>query len=222
MSKETTNTEEATPARTIGEAKMRIMNAVAYVKKTGEVKKRGESKALYTFASEGDLLRALRGEMIAHGVTCRPSGIEPWPGPCPSNLVRAKYTFTFKHEPSGTEEECFVLGEGGDSGDKCCPKANTIAMKYALRLYFQIETGDDPDRDVQRVQHEAERAPSASFTAAKNALLKATNVDMLTRYKTAYTTRGDFGPDEITQLDAFFTERWNSLGGRRTNSEAQR
>jgi len=34
---------------------------------------------------------------------------------------------------------------GQDGGDKSVPKSLTIALKYALRQAFLMETGDDPD-----------------------------------------------------------------------------
>ena len=55
-------------------------------------------------------------------------------------------SFTLTHTTSDTSIRVAAIGEGMDSGDKGFPKAQTNALKYALRQSFLIETGDDPDK----------------------------------------------------------------------------
>jgi hypothetical protein len=207
------------PAQDIWDAKLRIMEQVGYVRKTGRIKKKDTGAVLYTFAGEGDLLRAIRPLLVEEAVTMTCVGIDAWPG-APTQLVRAKYHFVFRHQPSKTEDMVFVLGEGGDGGDKCCPKANTIAAKYALRIWLQIETGDDPDRQVQDgrdgAKKQADKPPakeSTSFEKAKAAIKKAPDVKTLDRFLAAAAGKG-YSEAETKELEGIYVDRKNSLGGR--------
>jgi hypothetical protein len=123
-----------------------VMGEVGYVQKT---KTNGLN---YSFASEADLIKALRPVMIEHGITFYPSGVQIVANEAYEtsngklmNRVIGMFTFTFTHAPSGTSLQVTVLGEGADVGDKASNKAMTGALKYALRQTFVIETGDDPD-----------------------------------------------------------------------------
>jgi hypothetical protein len=82
------------------------------------------------------------------------------------NHVVAAVTYRLTHAPSGESEDCQVLGEASDAGDKAAPKALTGAYKYFLRQTFLIETGDDPDRYASADQ---EAAPATRPASAKKA-----------------------------------------------------
>jgi hypothetical protein len=93
------------------------------------------------------------------------------------NHVLVAVVYRLTHAPSGTCEECEVLGEASDAGDKAAPKAMTGAMKYFLRQSFLIETGDDPDRYASEEQ---EAAPAVGRVTERvrafDAKLAAANV----------------------------------------------
>jgi len=62
--------------------------------------------------------------------------------------VEVEYDFINVENPS--DKICGVngLGQGIDSQDKACGKAISYACKYALLKALGIETGDDPEKDV--------------------------------------------------------------------------
>lgn len=141
------------PAPGLAAAILAVMGEVPYALKTGRVSSAG---ANYTFAGEVDLLRVLRPAMVRHGLCMLPVASdlhehhETVPGrenkPRISHTVRVVQTYRLLHV-SGEGMDLQVVGEGQDSGDKAAAKAMTIALKYALRQAFLIETGDDPDRE---------------------------------------------------------------------------
>jgi len=130
-------------------AVLATMREVGYVQRTRAI---GVPRAPdWPFVSESSLIAALRPAMIRHGIV----------GPIPISatvldslttgkennccLVRIKRQFKFVHVDSGEEQVVEVLGEAADTFDKAVAKAMTLAKKYALREFFCIETGDDPD-----------------------------------------------------------------------------
>jgi len=144
--------EETAPVKhpNMASAILGVMRDVGYVFKSGKIKIGGS----YSFAGETDLLRALRPAMIIHGLCMVPVGsiIDPIHeevtnrnGKSIARTVRVVATYRLMHE-SGEHVDLQVAGEGQDRGDKATAKANTIALKYALRQAFLIETGDDPDK----------------------------------------------------------------------------
>jgi len=62
--------------------------------------------------------------------------------------VEVEYDFIDVENP--TDKICGVngLGQGIDSQDKACGKAISYACKYALLKALGIETGDEPEKDV--------------------------------------------------------------------------
>ena len=138
--------------KNIWEAQLAVMREVSYVQKKGRV---GEGKYGYSFAGEADLIAQLRPAMVNHGVTMYPSacellGTEEYKTRSGNrnSLILSKRTFVFAHATSGTQCEVVVFGEASDTGDKRASKAMTLAKKYALREFFLIETGDDPDEVI--------------------------------------------------------------------------
>jgi len=151
----------ATPPINLLKAKHAVMRDVTYVQKSCRIDDRAGG---YSFASESDVIRALRPAMVKHGITFAPVSVTMLNDPnrymCrdedesknyiargPSRvLIQVRYRFT--HAESGEYEDVEVLGESGDSFDKAAGKAQTYAEKVALRQYFLLETGEDPDYQV--------------------------------------------------------------------------
>jgi len=142
------------PVPNILTAKLAIMKVVPYVRKTQPEQGKGLK---YSYASEQAFIMRLRPAMIAEGVTIAPIETQAVDTQtmstkgggtmlCRSLIVRYRFT----HVESGTFEDVQVFGEGADPLDKAGPKAMTQALKYALRQWLLIETGDDPDR-IQEV-----------------------------------------------------------------------
>jgi len=136
----------------IWEAQMAVMQEVSYVQKKGRV---GTGKYGYSFAGESDLIAQLRPAMVAHGIVMYPKACEvistenyETHSGKRASLLLTKRTFVFAHTTSGTLCEIEVFGEASDGGDKRASKAMTLAKKYALREFFLIETGDDPDEVI--------------------------------------------------------------------------
>lgn len=113
----------------------------------------------YKYASEGDFLEKMRPQLANHGIICTPryrvvSSTITIVKPANERenakilrLVLIEGTFTWTHAPSGTHRITGAVGEGADNQDKASYKAMTGAQKYAIRQTFQIETGDDPEKD---------------------------------------------------------------------------
>jgi len=141
-----------------------VMGDVGYVQKVGKITD-NRGKEMYRFAGEAAMLRALRPTMLEHGLCMFPVGcelhetheiLEGKYGPKASRTVRVVSTYRLAHE-SGEHVDIQVAGEGTDSGDKATAKAMTIALKYAIRQTFLIETGDDPDESRPEREFHDER-----------------------------------------------------------------
>lgn len=153
-----------------------VMGDVGYVQKVGQITD-NRGKKMYNFAGEVAMLRALRPSMLERGLCMFPVGCELFEtheildgkyGKKTSRTVRVVSTYRLAHE-SGEFVDIQVAGEGQDSGDKAAAKAMTIALKYAIRQTFLIETGDDPDEsrperefhDERGVLHQPQHDPVA-------------------------------------------------------------
>jgi hypothetical protein len=129
------------------------MKEVAYVQKKGKV---GDGKFSYTYAGESELIAQIRPAMVEHGIvmyptTCKHVSTEEYTTSRGSrvSLFLGTRVFAFHHVDSGEIAFVEVFAEASDGGDKRASKAMTLAKKYALREFFLIETGDDPDAVVQ-------------------------------------------------------------------------
>ena len=125
-----------------------IMKDVTYVQKTSENTFHG-----YKYASESSLLESLRPAMISHGLVLIPSVSNVGSIDAHGNTtVTVEYTLS---HVSGEiwPDKIIAVGCGNDRaksgsvGDKGIYKAITGANKYLLFKLFQIETGDDPEKD---------------------------------------------------------------------------
>lgn len=125
-----------------------VMKSVSYVQKSSENKFHG-----YKYASESSLLESLRPAMIDQGLVLIPSIGNVSPIDAHGNTtVTVEYTLA---HTSGEiwPDKIIAVGCGNDKsksgsvGDKGIYKALTGANKYLLFKLFQIETGDDPEKD---------------------------------------------------------------------------
>lgn len=154
------------PHKNIHEAKLAVMAEVPYLRK-----RKGKDLP-YTFAGEADLLAKVQPSFVKHGIDCAPIDA--------AMMFNGEYqtgkghrmahmgfilTYEFTHAESSTKQIVKVISEAADSSDKCCGKAMTGALKYAIRQFLLIETGDDPDKmkvergtesDVQALAEAAE------------------------------------------------------------------
>lgn len=168
--------------KNVHQAILYVMGECGYVQKQGTVSLKSSS---YKYAGEADLIRALRPAMLAAGLTCVPTNIQPivqddfvstkmWDGKATQTINHrfvGIYTFVFTHAESGTQVESVAAGDGIDTGDKAVYKAATGALKYALRQSFIIETGDDPDAtaspEIEPLTGEVKPKPQAKREAGE-------------------------------------------------------
>jgi hypothetical protein len=126
-----------------------VMKSCGYVQKTGKNTFHG-----YKYAGEADLLQTLRPAMVEAGLLLMPSVRDVSP-PDQHGNVTVVVEYTLAHESGEVwHEKITAVGCGNDLspksgriGDKGVYKALTGANKYLLFKLFQIETGDDPERD---------------------------------------------------------------------------
>jgi len=145
-----------------------VMTKVSYVQKGGENKFHG-----YKYASEADLLEKLRPALIEEGLILIPSVDMVRPLDEHGNtVVDMRYEIVHK-DGDIWPHPIRISGCGNDRskngtvGDKGIYKAITGANKYFLFKLFQIETGDDPERDQQtqpQAQEPAKVLPWANYT----------------------------------------------------------
>lgn len=143
----------------------KIMARVGYVQKQGENKFHG-----YKYAGEGNLLEVLRPAMVEEGLLLIPSHAEKSEIDQHGNVtVLVEYTLAHK-DGEVWPEKIRVYGSGNDRaksgavGDKGIYKAATGANKYLLFKLFQIETGDDPEKDSA---HDKDEAPAPEAPAER-------------------------------------------------------
>lgn len=141
-----------------------VMAKVTYVQKGSENKFHG-----YKYVSEGDLLEKLRPALIEEGLILIPSVEMVRPMDEHGNtVVDMRYEIVHKDGDfwphliriSGCGND---RAKNGSVGDKGIYKAITGANKYFLFKLFQIETGDDPERDTAPVAQEAPQVTHAHW-----------------------------------------------------------
>lgn len=141
-----------------------VMAKVTYVQKGSENKFHG-----YKYVSEADLLEKLRPALIEEGLILIPSVEMVRPMDEHGNtVVDMKYEIVHK-DGDIWPHVIRVAGCGNDRakngavGDKGLYKAITGANKYFLFKLFQIETGDDPEKDVGTVTQEIPQSSHAHW-----------------------------------------------------------
>jgi hypothetical protein len=137
------------------EAQLAVMASVPYIQK------QSSGGLRYTFASEAELIKNLHPAMRLHGITVHPDSVEvisqePYeivrnagrPDEKRTRMMSVRATVAYVFQHGSDSEQVTVLAEASDAGDKASSKLMTIALKYALRQFFLIETGDDPDTEA--------------------------------------------------------------------------
>lgn len=124
------------------------------------VEKKGRNTFFnYDYAKESDILDAIRDRLAANGIFVftsiesmdfRETSKKTRDGG-PVHLVFVKTRHTFSDGESGETVDVYGFGSGEDSGDKAIYKAITGAMKYFVSKNFLMSTGDDPEREEERV-----------------------------------------------------------------------
>jgi hypothetical protein len=162
-----------------------VMGVVEHVPKTGRNAFHG-----YDYATESDIVAAVRKEMARQGLMLIPS-VEKveWGSVAKKNggtdrlaTLTVKFTLT----DGNSSLDFTVLGEGTDQGDKATYKAMTGALKYALLKLFLIPTGDDPELDDEKPTRGA-AAPAQP----------ASNVD---KVKAKVQAANGKGPDRVKAI----------------------
>jgi hypothetical protein len=184
--------------KSLAAAQHAVMCEIAYVKKE-------KSDGLgYSFASEHELIAKLRPLMVANKIVVAPikanmhesGGYKTAKG---KDMVFGLGTmvFRFRHVDSGEFEDVEVFTEASDSSDKRGPKMNTGALKYALRQFFVIETGDDPDY----MANERHGIVSDSVSRARTAIIAATEERKLDAIAAAFSNpKSGITSDDIPAL----------------------
>lgn len=136
----------------------RVMQELERVPKNGY-----NSQHQYYFATDADVLDAIRGQLGKLGVAFLPRMIDVTQTPngkAVNTLVR--FEFTFACADSGATWKSEWQGESIDWSDKGISKAATLGLKYFLLKTFMISTGDsdeDPDADSpERGEQKASKA----------------------------------------------------------------
>lgn len=149
----------------IHEAINSVMANVGYVQKTGQ-----NTFHRYKYASAEDVVSAVRGAMVANGLSLFPKNVEhsveeihPTKSGGRQYRTVVRVTWQLAHV-SGDVIEFQSYGCGVDGEDKGVYKAMTGAQKYALVMLFQLPTTDDPESyEIERDQPgRAEPAPPAA------------------------------------------------------------
>lgn len=139
----------------------------------------------YRFVSHDAVTAATSEAFIKHGVYAKPRIIK-------SEITTINVEKYNKHDKTTKNELSFVcnveveydfinvddpkdkicgingLGQGIDSQDKACGKAISYACKYALLKALGIETGDDPEKDVDyNISKKLEKTSEEIFAGLK-------------------------------------------------------
>jgi hypothetical protein len=204
-------------------AKLQVWEECPYL-----LKKEGKGLK-YTFASEADLIALVRPALIRAGILITPvrsevveDGEFKTSGGSVMRRVLVKQVYRFTHVGSGWYEDVEMHGEGADIGDKAANKAMTDAMKYAVRQWAMIETGDDPDKqssDLYRRDWDGDREPGEasdepvvppnlreSYGKCKDALARATTREQLDTYRDIYRNKRGFPESVVAYLDKLYLE----------------
>ena len=185
---------------------------IAVMRDCGSIGKDKQTTGFASFKFRGidDVYNALHPVMATHGVFCVPEVVENTREERTSSkgtvmaYVTTKVRFTFYAE-DGSSVQCTTMGEAMDSGDKALPKAQSIAMKYAMFQTFCIPTEDMPDPDS-----ETDRLSPKNGATQQRAKAKGTNPNPMTPDQSkalmAYLTQrhGDDRTAYLTELSRFF------------------
>jgi|TARA_A100001037_G_scaffold102785_1_gene93542 hypothetical protein len=195
-------------------AQLAVMKDVGYVQKKGKV---GTGKYGYTYAGEAELIAQLRPSMIEHGIVMYPVGseIHSTEGYTTNNGNRASLflgvrDFAFEHVDSGEIRIVKVFSEASDGGDKRAAKAMTLAKKYALREFFLIETGDDPDAVIQSRDKDNSYYVGRAVTALSKCSNKEELDEMMEKIQSYDSAK--FSDDQLEDLSSVYKTKLQEIG----------
>jgi hypothetical protein len=109
----------------------------------------------YAYATEADIVEAVRGAMSSRGVVLVPSVRSVVRE---GTLTTVLMAFQFTDGETGETSTHDWAGTGDDKGDKGLYKAMTGALKYFLLKTFLLPTGDDPEADAETDKRAAVQA----------------------------------------------------------------
>ena len=123
----------------------------------GYVQKRGHNEKFnYDYATEADVVDALRDKLAARKVFVFPSIISAERKEHSKTnsggtmfITDIMVKWTFLDGDSGETQECVMPGCGTDTGDKGIYKAITGSSKYMFLKAFMLPTGDDPENEKE-------------------------------------------------------------------------
>ncbi len=147
-----------------------VMAAVPFIGKTGK-----NAHAGWAYASEADVLAAIRPAMVANGLVLIPNVIkmehEQYTTAKNNQGTRAFVTVehTLAHISGAVwPEKVTAVGCAEDTQDKAVAQAGTSAQKYCLLRLFIVETGQDSDKgNAAHAQPRA--APAQNSPESSNA-----------------------------------------------------
>jgi len=118
----------------------------AIMAEVGRIPKRGMNTHFgYAYATEMDIVEAIRQKLADHQVMLVPS-VTDVTREGTLTTVRLRYTLLDGEAPDYSTAITFDwAGTGSDNADKGLYKAFTGAQKYALLKLFMVPTGDDPE-----------------------------------------------------------------------------
>lgn len=139
-------------SKTLHKKLVKVLGSLGTVNKSGKNKAQG-----YTYATESDLLDAIRAQLIEQNVFIFTSSEvqdikelnkKDREGNDKLSFITTVSTqHTFYDADSGESHTVTSSGQGHDSLDKGVFKAITGANKYFLMKNFLMATGDDPEND---------------------------------------------------------------------------
>ena len=148
----------------------KVMTTAGYVQKNAKNEFHG-----YKYASEANLLETLRPALIENGLVLIPSVNNVSPVDVHGNtLVTVEYTLAHVSGEIWPDKITAIgcgndMAKSGKVGDKGVYKAITGANKYLLFKLFQIETGDDPEKDEATPPPAEQKTPEAAPKQTKPA-----------------------------------------------------
>jgi hypothetical protein len=173
-----TETIHAQTGSTLARKLAEVMAAVERIPKRG-----WNAHFSYAFATEADVVDAIRGELASRAIVLLPAVLVTHRDPLDkTTLTTLEMEFTFIDGVTGERETRAWVGTGSDRDDKGVYKAMTGAEKTFLLKAFLIPTGDDPEavekaEDVEAARepndeqdeppHPADVAPAAKATTTK-------------------------------------------------------
>ncbi len=135
-----------------------VMKEVSYIQKDKSKKVNGQ----YSFISHDQVSAALHEPMTRHGIVMLPSVEEMTQD---GNRTVAKIVVSFVNIDKPEDRfSVTYYGYGIDTQDKGPGKAMSYAVKYALLKTFCLETGDDDNIELSKVDHDEKALPGKKET----------------------------------------------------------